>query len=250
MIKRPCLPIVLLLVLLPSALFAADKAGDIVSLKGTARIERDGRSMNAALGAPVMQGDAITTQANSTVKVLFKDDSVITISPDGRFLVSEYRYDTAKNRSQSLFKLLYGKLRAVVGRTSLKVETATAVAGVKGTVFEVWVDSATNTTYVAVMEGSVELRNIQPNVAGVQIVTGGNSSSVSGNEPPRPPAPYTPLPEQPGASGGQGDANLPAPEPPPGGPGAPTGGQVVTTAPPIHQMPASFSRVGINVVFP
>jgi len=205
--------------------------------------------MNAALGAPVMQGDTVTTQADAMVKILFKDDSVVTIASASSFSVSEYLYNTAKNRSQSLFKLLYGKLRVVIGRSSAKVETVTAVAGVKGTVFDVWVDSATHTTYVAVLEGSVELRNIRPEIVGVQIVTGGNASSVSSGEPPKPSAPYTPPPGQPGAPGLGNDA-LPDPELPPGGWGALPGGQVMLNNPVVHQTPQGFSKVGINVLFP
>jgi hypothetical protein len=249
MMKRIVLPVVLLLWLLPSAVFGADAAGSIVLCKGAARIVRDARSMNAELGAQVMQGDTITTQANATVKVLFKDDSVITIAQTSSFSVSEYLYNAPKSRSLSLFKLLYGKLRAVVGRSSLKVETETAVAGVKGTVFEVWVDSATHTTMVAVIEGSVELKNIRPEIKGASVVTGGNASSVASGEPPTPPAPYTPPSGQPGAPG-QGDGTLPDPEMPPAGTGALPGGQVMLNIPPIHQTPQGFSRVGIQVVFP
>jgi len=243
MMKRLCLLIVLLVGLMPSAVPGADKAGDIVFLKGAVLIERDARSRNAELGAPVMQGDTITTSANSMGKILFKDDSVITITPSGSFSVNEYLYNMAGNRSQSLFKLLYGKLRAVVGRSSLTLETPTAVVGVKGTVFDIWFDSATHTTYVAVLEGSAELRNIRREIAGFQIVTGGHSSSVSSGEPPKPPKPYTPPP-------GQGDGVLPDPELPPGGPGALPGGQVIPNNPPIHQTPQGYSKVGIQVVFP
>jgi hypothetical protein len=115
-------------------------------------------------------------------------------------------------------------------------------------VFDVWFDGATQKTYVAVIEGSVELRNIRPEIKGAQIVTGGNMSSVSSGEPPAPPAPFGASGE-PGAAG-QGEDTLPGLELPPAGQGATTGGQVMTYMPLIHQMPRGFSRVGINVVFP
>ena len=233
----------MLMMLVPFAAFGAGKIADVVYVKGTVQIVRDGKSMAAQLQAPIMQDDTITTKANGMVKILFKDDSVITISPDSSFSISEFLYNTQKQRSQSLFKLLYGKVRTVVGRTLLKITSDTAIAGVRGTVFDVWYDSATKTTYVAVLEGSVELKNLRPDVKGTQIITGGNASSVTGGEPPKPPTPYTPPPEQPGG-------NLPPVEPPAGGQGAPIGGQVITNTPPIHQTPNGFSKVGINVVFP
>jgi FecR-like protein len=251
MMKKLFFPLLFLAVLMPRAAFGADKAADVVYVSGAVQIERNQQSMNAVLQMPVMQGDTITTQANSRAKLLFTDDSVITIGPASRFSVSEYLYNIPKQRSQSLFGLLYGRLRAVVGRTALKITTATATAGVRGTVFEVWVDSATQKTYVAVLEGSVELRNIRPEIKGSRIVTAGNMSSVASGEPPKPPAPFTSLPGalQPGAAG-QGEDMLPGPELPPPGPGPQIKGQALTNMPVIHQMPRGFSRVGINVVFP
>jgi hypothetical protein len=239
-----------MLCLTPLAAFSEEKMGDIVFLKGTARIERAGQSINIALKTPVLQGDTITTQDDSMVKILCTDDSVLTINPQTKFSISEYLYMTQQQRSQSVFKLLFGKVRAVVGRAVMKVFTDTAVAGVRGTVFDIWVDSATHTTYVSVIEGKVELRNANPNIKGVLVITGGNMSSVSSGEPPKP---VVPIPPQPGGTsgpaGGAGDSNLPNPVVPPA-PHLLSGGQVITNNPPIHQMPPTSTKVGIHVVFP
>ena len=254
--KKTCIASVFLAMLLPFAVFGADKVGEVAYLKGEAKIQRNAQSMNAALKMTVMQGDTIKTSNQSVVKILCTDDSVLTIQPGSTLLISEYVYNTQQQRSQSLFKLLIGKLRTVVGRAALKVSTDTAVAGVRGTVFDIWVDSATHTTYVSVIEGSVELRNISPGVKGLQIVTGGNTSSVTGGMPPTVPVPFST--QQPGTGGQQGDAGTEGSNlagallPPAGGTssGESFGHQTVTNTPPIHQTPQGFSKVGINVVFP
>lgn len=248
--KKLIVLIALLLWLAPLAAIGEEKMGDIVFLKGTARIERGKQSINAALKTPVLQGDTITTQDESMVKVLCTDDSVLTINPQTKFSISEYLYYTEKQRSQSVFKLLFGKVRAVVGRAVMKVFTDTAVAGVRGTVFDIWVDSATHTTYVAVIEGKVELRNANPAIKGVLVITGGNMSSVSSGQPP---TPLVPIPPPPGGTsgpaGGAGASNLPDPVAPPA-PHSLSGGQVITNNPPIHQMPPTSTKVGLHVVFP
>lgn len=247
--KKIILLIALLSLLTPLAALGEEKMGDVVFLKGTARIERAGQSINITLKTPVMPGDTITTQDESVVKVLCSDDSVLTINPMTKFSVSEYLYMTQQQRSQSVFKLLFGKVRAVVGRAVMKVFTDTAVAGVRGTVFDIWVDSATHTTYVSVLEGKVELRNVSPNIKGVIVITGGNMSSVTSGEPPKP---VVPIPHPGGTSGpqgGPGESSLPNPIVPPA-PAMLSGGQVITNNPPIHQTPPTSTKVGLHVVFP
>jgi FecR protein len=261
MTRRTLTALVLLLWLAPAAAFGADRAGEIVFLRGQARVERDGKRLNAELKLPIMQGDVITTGEKSVVKVLCPDDSILTIAEQSRFTISEYLFNPAERRSTSVFKLLFGKIRVIVGRALLRVETETAVAGVRGTVFDIWFDTATHITYISVVEGAVEFRNIDANIKGVQIITGGNSSSVPTNGPPKPPFPTPPQP--PGTSNqpffsGPTDV-IPPPPPPPAtsgtqGGGAQTegtqAGQVVTSTPPIQQTPQGVSNVGINVVFP
>lgn len=248
--KKIIVLIALLSLLTPLAVFGEEKMGDVVFLKGAARIERGGKSINIALKTPVMQGDTITTQDESMVKILCTDDSVLTINPLTKFSISEYLYMTQQQRSQSVFKLLFGKVRAVVGRAVMKVFTDTAVAGVRGTVFDIWVDSATHTTYVAVIEGKVELRNANPAIKGVLVITGGNLSSVTSGQPP---TPLVPIPPQPGGTGGQSGGagnNLPDPLAPPA-PHLLSGGQEIPVNPPIlHQPPPTHTQVGIHVVFP
>lgn len=247
--KKIIILIALLSLLAPLAVFGEEKMGDVVFLKGAARIERGKQSINIALKTPVLQGDTITTQDESLVKILCTDDSVLTINPLTKFSISEYLYMTRQQRSQSVFKLLFGKVRAVVGRAVMKVFTDTAVAGVRGTVFDIWVDSATHTTYVSVIEGKVELRNVNPSIKGMLVITGGNMSSVTSGEPPKP---VVPIPHPGGTGGPQGgptDSNLPNPVVPPA-PNMLSGGQVITNNPPIHQTPPTSTKVGLHVVFP
>jgi len=190
MMTKNVLPILALMLLAPLTASAADKAGEVVHLKGTAVIERGEAKIPAALKAPLFKGDALATAGRSAAKVLFSDDTILTLMANSRLTVDEYLYNTEQNRSQSLFKLFLGKLRAVVGRSAFKISTETAIAGVKGTVFILSYDSATRTSKIAVIEGEVEFGNINPAIGGTITLKAGQSSSVTGDEPPTQPAPF------------------------------------------------------------
>ena len=245
--SRTCMIMLIALVwLAPLSARAEDPVGFIVSLKGTAHIERGRQSITASIKAPLLKGDTISTEAKSYIKILFNDDTIITVSEKSRFSIDQYLYDALHKQTQSLYRLFVGKLRVIVSRATLKVTTDTAIAGVRGTVFEISYDSATNTTTLNVFEGSIELKNIKPSVKGAQIVTAGQGSSVTGNEPPKPPAP---LP----ARGKGGEAMLPAIEQPV----APVGTNefVINTgqgtgAPKVTQAPPGYTKTGLHIVFP
>lgn len=230
----------------PLAASAQDSVGFVVYLKGAAEIQRGGQKLRAEVKSALQKGDVIRTEKKSIVKILFNDDTILTVSEKSRFSVDQYLYDAERKQSQSLFKLIMGKLRVVVGRTTLKVTTDTAIAGARGTVFEIAYDAATNTTSLNVYEGSVELRNVKPGVKGLQIVNAGQGSSVTGNEPPRTPSPL------PGGAHG-GEVMLPGVEQPP----APVvvNEFVINTgrgaaAPPVHQTPPGYTKTGLQIVFP
>jgi hypothetical protein len=245
-IIRACLVVTVLAAgLLPNPVSAQDAIGFVVYIKGTAQIERGPQVIKADVKTPLLKGDIVKTEKKSLVKILFNDDTILTVSEKSRFSVDQYLYDTERKQSQSLFKLIVGKLRVIVGKSALKITTDTAIAGARGTVFEIAYDAATNTTSLNVYEGSVELRNIKPGVKGMQIVNAGQGSSIRGSEPPKPPAPL------PGGAQGN-EVMLPGVE-------QPIAPVVVNefvinngrgSAPPVHQTPPGYTKSGLHVVFP
>lgn len=112
--------------------------GKVVALRGTATIERGNSRMEAAVGSPLRVSDRIETDADSRVKLVFIDDSVLTLGENSRLQVKDFLYSKGK-RGKSIYNLLEGKLHSVVGRTRFEMQTPTAVAAARGTViyFEV-----------------------------------------------------------------------------------------------------------------
>lgn len=192
---------------------AADKAGDVVSVRGRAVIEHKDNRENARVAAALRESDSVVTRDKARVKMLFRDDSILTLGANSRLVIRKYLSSPGSKRAESIYELADGRLRSVVGSPGFKVTTPTAFAAARGTVFTVFYNMETGTTEITVLEGSVEVRNINAEIAGTQVVAAGQSSTVSGDKPPTPPRPAGPAGEEGFDDGGglplPGDAGAP-----------------------------------------
>jgi len=178
-----------LLLLAPAAARAAEKAADIVYLKGKAVIERQKQSLNAELKSPLLETDNVVTRERSRAKMLFRDDSIVTLGSKSRLVIKKYLYNPATKRSESVYELADGKLKAVVAGGSFRVTTPTAFAAARGTVFVVWYDPATGTTGIGVIEGTVSFGNTE---GGPGLTLGpGTMSTITGSGQPSSPQPFS-----------------------------------------------------------
>ncbi len=168
----------------------ADNVGDVVSVRGNAFVERKNKNIEAKINLAILEKDSILTGDKSRVKILFRDDSILTLGPMSRLVIRQYLYNSKDRRSDSIYDLLDGKLRAVVGSPGFKVRTPTAFAAARGTVFLVRYDSKAGLTKIAVIEGEVMVKNIDSGVGGKQTLTMGQMTSVSTGKPPTVPTPF------------------------------------------------------------
>lgn len=171
---------------------AAEKAADVVYLKGRAVIERQTKTVNAKLRAALLETDNIVTKDRSRAKMLFRDDSIVTLGSKSRLVIKQYLYNPESKRTESIYELADGKLKAVVAGGGFRVTTPTAFAAARGTVFVVWYDAATNTTGIGVIEGTVSFGNITEGAAGALVLPAGMMSTISGGNPPAPPQTFNP----------------------------------------------------------
>jgi hypothetical protein len=221
---------------------AVEKAGDVVALRGKAVIERKAGKVDARVAAALMESDNIVTRDKSRIKMLFRDDSI-----------KKYLSSPDPKRAESIYELADGRLRSVVGSSGFRVTTPTAFAAARGTIFTVTYNMETGTTEITVLEGSVEVRNINADVAGSRVVRAGQSTTVSGDKPPTPPKPA----DLKGAGDGD-DVGGPPPLVGQGEPGQDIVGELHRLVEnndrlnkPIEQEPQNAStRVNMNVQFP
>ncbi len=146
MTRLPSTLIILALTATLAAAQAPSPAGTVASLQGRADAQAGGQATWRPLttGKDVFVGDRLGTADASRLKVLMRDDSVLTLGPKSELVVDQL--DVRDGGGTSRLGAVVGAVRAVVTDrygtpgSSFEMKTPTAVAGVRGTGFVVLVD--------------------------------------------------------------------------------------------------------------
>ena len=132
--------ILLLLVLIPSPLFASNSIGNVLIAKGvvTASISNGGlRTLSK--GSEVFLGETVSTASDSFVVLKMNDESKLSLRPSSEITLEKFSEENGKE--EALFDLIKGGLRAISGDIGRKrpeqfrVETNIATVGIRGTDF-------------------------------------------------------------------------------------------------------------------
>ncbi len=140
---------------------AAESVGRVIALDGNPKVERaSGGVIQLQKEDPVHLGDVVRT-GNGKVKIMFEDGSLMTLAENTGLKITEFLYEPQKQERSSMFDLLGGKIKTLVGslfssEPDFKVRTPTAVAGVRGTHFRVDFDGDTD---VVVFSGQVDVQD-------------------------------------------------------------------------------------------
>ncbi len=164
MLRRPSLALLLLLAC-ASLARAQEKVGSAAALEGKAEVLHKGVAawVPLASGDPVFVGDQLRTLADSKLKVVFREDSVLSLAANSTLTVTE---QTAAPAPVSTFSLLLGTLKAIVTeryaepQARFEVETPTAVAGVRGTGFIASYDPTKEETLVVGLYDTTRVRSL------------------------------------------------------------------------------------------
>jgi len=103
-----------------------------------------GKERKLMLGAPVYEGDALTTGKKSYAVVAFRDESRVSLQESTVFHVEKFKYDKAASQENAVLKLLKGGVRVVTGligrvnRDNYQFKVANATIGIRGTGFDAW----------------------------------------------------------------------------------------------------------------
>ncbi len=162
------------------------KAGEILMVQGSVYLIRDARENDARPRMQVLLKDSVETGRKSRAKLFFIDDSILNLGELSRMKVTEYFYRKEKKKSKSIYTLIKGSLKMVVGNSDLEIHTPTAVAAARGTKFIVWVEGSGDDMFTGVitLESEVVVRNKSQGIAGEVIVKSGRMSRVYVHKPP------------------------------------------------------------------
>ncbi len=162
------------------------EAGRVVSLTPGAFVERGGKTLPLELKSAVEAGDTLSTDASGRVRMLFSDDSSMSIGPNTTLALREYLPDGG-NPS---FKAHLGKglLRAITGKivernpAGFSLTSPEATVGIRGTIISMRSGKSVTTVYVENTTRTVLVNGVT--------VPAGQKITVPGDRPvPQPIAP-------------------------------------------------------------
>ena len=114
------------------ALAAAQDAGQIKTSKGSAQIERSGQKLPASVGQVVQQGDVVTTGADGSVGITFRDSSLVSIGPDSVLAIDRFVFDSTTHQGDFDTSLKQGTLAVVSGKLAKQSPDAMKVQDAGG----------------------------------------------------------------------------------------------------------------------
>jgi len=134
-----------LLFVTASGAMAADPAGKVLSLKGSAYAnDADGNLRPLKRGQEVFEKELVCTDTDSQLQLKMKDGALYTLKDRSRLDIDEYRYDAGNPEAGSVsLNLVEGALRTVSGAVgkinpeAYQLKAGTASIGIRGTEFEV-----------------------------------------------------------------------------------------------------------------
>ncbi len=126
---------------------AAPQAGFVKTLRGDVQLLSAGKATRPAqAGDALAATERIVTGKESAASVVLRDGTTLVVGPSSELDLKAFSFDATTQQGGLLVSLLQGSLRMVtglIGKTrpeSVRVETQTAVIGIRGTDFIVQAD--------------------------------------------------------------------------------------------------------------
>jgi hypothetical protein len=167
-------------------------AGTLAELEGTAEIGRAGTWASAAIGSTAGVGDELRTGTPGRLRLVLRDNSVITLADASHIQIVEQTIDQARGVARTRLRLMKGKARALVSEyyerpgSEFHIDTAIAQAGVRGTEFVITYDPVADSSNVVGVSGRVEVHSTQDLVGHAVFVTAHELTTVTRGQYPTP----------------------------------------------------------------
>jgi len=121
------------------AMTTLDPAGVIKSVVGGVTIIGKAGAIAAVENMKVHSGAVMTTDNKAYVGIIFEDDTVISMGPDSRFCLDDFKFDPALEELSFVGRMLNGTFSYLSGQIGkqapqrVKLQTPVATLGVRGT---------------------------------------------------------------------------------------------------------------------
>ena len=141
-----------------SSAWGAEPIGKVIDITGESWITHPSKKSSIAfLNREIYLGDAVKTTKSGAVKILFIDDTMLTVKEDSSVLVSEFLFNPKKKERKVTLNATYGRVRALIGKffgkdQPVEIYTPTAVAGIRGTDVGIAATAQSSTVYCFICE--------------------------------------------------------------------------------------------------
>lgn len=112
------------------------------------------------VGTSVHQNETVTTGADSSAQLLFRDETSLTLGAESSLTLDRFVYDPNAKRGDIAVSIGRGAFRFVTGSadpSSYKIRTPVATLGIRGTIVEGYLNDSTGMFTIVVVEGSVDV---------------------------------------------------------------------------------------------
>ena len=145
-----------LVAIAPSGAVGAEKVGLAEVVKNTVTASESGK---LAVSDPVFAAEQISADANSHGEIKLNDDSLVIVGENSSISLDDFVINGGDFQTATL-KVARGAFRFITGKSpknAFKIETPLSSIGVRGTVFDVYVDEGTGATRVVLLHGAVRV---------------------------------------------------------------------------------------------
>lgn len=198
MIQRTSFFFAALILFFSSVLYAVEEPFvTLDSLKGKAEIQRAGRQKweLVAKNTKLYNNDILRVLDKSLAKLKWQNGSIIFVNESSQILINLHR-DTINDKLTNYATVFFGAVYFIVKKTlpkevftqrDTKVYTPTAILAIRGTSFIVEVDKKNGDTKVAIINGTVLVKNILKSQS--LFLSAGYQTEISINTDPLIPSP-------------------------------------------------------------
>ncbi len=136
----------------------------------------------------VYASDRFRTKRGSRLKIKFKDNSLLALGPNSKMSIGSYKVNKGKKLRQGLINVASGLSMYIINKSqknkdsNFRVVTPTANLSSRGTFG--FISSSPTKTIVANKTGAMSASNVDPNVAGSQLVGANSVSTIPQGQAP------------------------------------------------------------------
>lgn len=131
---------------LTTTVFAEGFIGSVKTLTGKGYVVRKGDLQPIEVGGHIFQDDTLVTVRNSTMDVIFRDDTRLSLGPNTELNIDEFIFDPLHDDMSFLAQMRTGSATFLTGKMAqiapdkMQVSTPLTTIGIRGTKFLISVE--------------------------------------------------------------------------------------------------------------